>query len=95
MDFEWNAAKNAANFRKHGLPFEIAARVFDDPHHVSAFNREVGKEIRWHTIGSVENIVVIMVVHTLRHQGGKEVMRIISARKASRLERKHYEKNKT
>ena len=94
MDYEWNEAKNALNTQKHGLPFELAVRVFDDPHHLTLFNREVGKEVRWHTIGCIENIVVIMVVHTLRSRDGQQVMRIISARKASRLERKNYEKNK-
>ena len=47
-------------------------------------------EERWHAIGSIENIIVIVVVHTYREEASDEIIRIISARRATRHERKLY-----
>lgn len=64
--------------------------MFDDPGHVSFIERTTDGESRWHTIGSLEGIAIIVVVHTYDDQGRNEVIRIISARKASKHERKLY-----
>jgi uncharacterized DUF497 family protein len=88
--YEWDEEKNKVNQRKHGIDFETAKLVFDDPFCVTFIERISGGEERWHTIGSIENIIVIVVVHTYRQDGSEEVIRIISARRATRHERKLY-----
>jgi uncharacterized protein len=88
--FEWNVEKNKINQQKHGIDFETARLVFDDPFCVTFVERVSGGEERWHAIGSVEDIIVIVVVHTYRQDGSDEVIRIISARRATRHERKLY-----
>lgn len=90
-EFEWDVNKAKSNLRKHGIRFEDAVLVFDDPHHLSMQDRYENGEYRWQTIGLVHGIVVILVVHTIRFESGEEIMRIISARKADRKERNRYE----
>jgi len=51
--FEWDDAKNRSNQRKHGVSFEIAARVFADPFALTEQDRIEGGEMRWQTIGTV------------------------------------------
>ena len=88
--FEWDEAKNRSNRKKHGIDFETAQLVFEDPHCISFVERVSNGEERWHAIGSIENIIVIVVVHTYREEALDEVIRIISARRATRHERKLY-----
>jgi uncharacterized protein len=88
--FEWDEAKNRSNKKKHGIDFETAQLIFDDPHCISFVERVSNGEERWHAIGSIENIIVIVVVHTYREEVSDEVIRIISARRATRHERKLY-----
>ena len=88
--FEWDEAKNRSNKKKHGIDFETAQLIFDDPHCISFVERVSNGEERWHAIGSIENIIVIVVVHTYREEAFDEVIRIISARRATRHERKLY-----
>lgn len=90
--FEWDSAKAASNWRKHGIRFEEAARVFDDPLAVSVQDRIEGGEARWQTLGTVGGCVLLVVAHTVRLEDeGLEVIRIISARRADKQERRHYE----
>jgi len=91
MVFAWDEAKDRINRRKHGVSFETAALVFDDPNAVSYRERVVGTEQRWHTIGLAGGIVVLLVVHTSEEQNDEEEIRIISARKASSRERALYD----
>lgn len=91
MRFEWDPGKDAANLAKHGISFELARRVFDDPRHLSIQDRHVSEEERWRTLGLVGGIVVLLVAHTYREEEHGEVIRIISARKATRHERQIYE----
>jgi uncharacterized DUF497 family protein len=95
MRFEWDEQKNRANRRKHGVSFETAQRVFDDSLQLSRLDYEENEEERWQTIGLIEGEVVLVVAHTYRQQGDDEIIRIISARKATRHERRHYEKLET
>jgi uncharacterized DUF497 family protein len=88
--FEWDEEKNQTNQAKHGIDSETATLVFDDPFCVTFVEHVSGGEERWHAIGSVENIIVLVVVHTYREDGSDEVIRIISARRATRHERKLY-----
>ena len=91
MVLVWDENKNRIKRRKHGVSFETGARIFEDPNVVSYPDRVVGDEERWHTIGCVGGIVILLVVHTSEEEHGEENMRIISARKASRRERAPYE----
>lgn len=92
MRWTWDQTKNRANLQSHGLSFEAAIFVFDDP--MSATREDpYPYEERWRTIGMVGSQVV-MVVHTwpdFHAEAGEEIGRIISARKATRYEREAYE----
>ena len=88
--FEWDSSKAEANIRKHGIPFERAASVFFDPLQASVQDRVEGGEYRWRTIGLTEGFELLVVAHTVRDDGDGEVIRIISARHATRAERRRY-----
>jgi uncharacterized protein len=90
MIFAWDEKKNRINRRKHGIAFETAARIFEDPNVASYRDRIVDEEERWHAIGSAGGIAILFVVHTSEEQHGEEEIRIISARKASARERTLY-----
>jgi uncharacterized protein len=89
--FEWDPTKAANNLRKHGVSFETAARVFTDPYALVELDRIENGEERWQTIGVVEGVLMLMVAHTVREQDDIEVIRIISARRGNRRERRRYE----
>jgi uncharacterized protein len=91
MRVAWDKAKNQANRIKHGIDFETAQFVFDDPFCITFVERVTGGEERWHAIGSIEKIIVLVVVHTYREENAEEVIRIISARRATPKERKLYD----
>ena len=91
MNYTWDPEKDAINRSKHGVSFETAALVFEDPLHLSVLDRIVAGEERWRTMGLVNGLVILIVAHTYLEQDGQETIRIISARKATRRERKHYE----
>ena len=90
-EFEWDANKAQSNHCKHGVRFEDAVLVFDDPRHLSRQDRYENGEYLWQTIGMMHGIVVILVAHSVRFESGNEIIRIISARKADRKERNRYE----
>lgn len=89
--FEWDEAKNVSNKTKHGIDFETAQLAFDDPLCVSFVERIDDGEERWHAIGMIEDIIIIVVVHTYKVEGSDEVIRIISSRRATSHERKLYD----
>ena len=93
--FEWDETKNLSNRRKHGVSFEEACQVFLDPLYVSVHDRIVGGESRWQTLGLVEGVLLLTVAHTVREEledgALVDVIRIISARRATRKERRRYE----
>jgi uncharacterized protein len=91
MQFIWDERKNRRNRAKHKVSFETAIRVFDDPHAISRPERVEDGEQRWQTLDSVGGIVILLVAHTYSEASGEEVIRIISARKATPYERKIYE----
>lgn len=95
IEFEWDEAKNRANRKKHGIDFNDAIRVFDDPFYVSVPERVQDGEQRWQTFGLVKGVLLLMVAHTVRGESdeGKsiEVFRIITARTATARERRQYE----
>lgn len=92
--FEWDEEKAQKNLRKHGIRFEAATKVFDDPLAVSTQDRVVNGECRWQTVGTVEGCTLLVVAHTLRDADNVEIIRIISARRAEPKERRRYEHGK-
>jgi uncharacterized DUF497 family protein len=92
--FEWDEAKAKSNLRKHGVRFEDAMLVFADPFALVQQDRSEGGELRWQTLGLVGDIVLLLVAHTVRDEERDEIIRIISARKAVRKERKRYDQNR-
>ena len=94
MRFEWDPKKNTANEAKHGVSFETAAEVFDDPFQLSRQDRHEDGEERWQTLGMLDGVVILLVAHAYYESGGAEVIRIISARKATPNERRAYEENR-
>jgi uncharacterized DUF497 family protein len=91
--FEWDKNKAESNYRKHGIRFEEAALVFDDPLAWSEQDRIENGEERWQTIGQVEGCWLVLVAHTVWEEDDTEVIRIISARPANRKERTRYEQS--
>ena len=91
MRFEWDERKNRLNRKKHGILFEIASEVFADPFCLRIYDRTIAGEERFWTIGRLENLVILVVVHSSRDEQGEEIIRIISARKATPKERRFYE----
>jgi uncharacterized DUF497 family protein len=93
VQFTWDERKNQSNRQKHGISFETAVLAFDDAHQLSRQDRTVDGEPRWQTIGMVNGIHVLLVAHTVSENGDEEVIRIISARKATPPERRVYAEN--
>lgn len=90
MRFEWDRAKSESNRLKHGIDFETARLVFEDPCCVNYIERITDAEERWLAIGCIEKVIIIVVAHTWRQEGSDEVIRLISARRATRHERNLY-----
>ena len=90
--FSWDPRKAIANFEKHRVSFEEAATIFADPEGLEWEDvTHVNHEVRYKRIGLSVDRKVLLIVYTLRRsQDGKETIRIISARCASRKERKAY-----
>jgi len=92
--FEWDEAKAKTNARKHGVRFEDAMLVFADPYALVEQDHVEGGEFRWQTLGLAGGIVLLLVAHTVRDEQEGEIIRIISARKATRKERTRYDQNR-
>lgn len=87
MEFEWDDAKEKANIAKHGVSFALASRIFEGATLTRVDDRFDYGEEREVSIGMAAGAAILVVVHTDR-QGRT---RIISARAATRMERKRYE----
>ena len=93
MKFEWDPEKEKTNIQKHGITFEQASYVFADPYALNKYDEDNSQEEdRWLLLGKSLNKIVLVVVHTFKDQDGFELVRIISARKATRNERKDYQR---
>jgi uncharacterized DUF497 family protein len=90
--FSWSAPKALGNFEKHGVSFEEATTVFDDPEALDYEDLEHSLlEPRSTRIGFSLSGRILFVVYTLRRRkDGQETIRIISARQATRRERQAY-----
>ncbi len=90
MQFEWDDEKNNANIKKHGVSFEKAKKIFETDVLTVIDERFHYGELREISIGIVDGILLLTVAHTDTETGK---IRLISARKATKQERKRYEKN--
>jgi uncharacterized protein len=91
LSFEWDAGKARANQRKHGVSFEEASTVFADPAGMTIFDpMHSNEEDRYVFLGESRRRRLLVVVFTDRD----DRIRIISARVATRRERKDYEEGR-
>ena len=89
LRFEWDEEKNRENQRKHGVSFEEARTVFYDDEAIEFYDDEHSeREDRFLLLGVSSRLRILMVCHCLREGG--DVIRIVSARKATGTEQKHY-----
>ena len=95
LRFEWDPEKARSNQRKHGVTFETAVRVFSDPFALVEQDRIENGEYRWQTTGMVDGALVLLVAHTDQEEDGIEVIRIISARRATSGERRRYAQSRS
>ena len=90
LSFEWDAHKAQTNRAKHGVDFEAATTVFGDPLSVTIPDLAHSQtEPRFIILGRSHRQRLLVVAHTER----RDNIRLISARRASRRERKDYEEN--
>jgi hypothetical protein len=88
MEFEWNEEKAATNLLKHGVSFEEAKTVFDDPLYVDFYDPDRSyDEDRYIIIGESQQGRLLLVSYTERGNA----IRLISARVVTRMEREAYE----
>jgi uncharacterized DUF497 family protein len=85
--FEWDSKKAIANFRKHKIKFELAAEAFFDPFVCYLDEQIVGSELRERLVGLTTTWQLLLVVYVMRG----DVIRIISARMVTKVEREIYE----
>jgi uncharacterized DUF497 family protein len=86
--FEWNSEKAKSNLQKHQVEFGEASTIFDDPLFITFLDEEHSKdEERYITIGLSSNNNLLIVAHT----ESNDRIRIISARKVTKIEEKFYQ----
>ena len=88
MRFSWDTKKAHENHRKHGVSFEEAATCFEDPRGVYLRNEAPSYEDRLILIGASASRSVLFVVHA---EVGRDTIRIVGARKASRAQVRIYD----
>lgn len=86
--FSWDRNKSISNKEKHGVSFEEAQSVFYDENAVEFYDPDTTKEDRFLMLGLSIKLRILVVCHCLKDEGS--TIRIISARKATRSEAKHY-----
>lgn len=91
MKFEWDDSKNEQNIRKHGFDFADAEQVITGPlpFLVRLDGRKDYGEDRWQGTGMLDGVVVVVIIFT---EPRSNLVRIISMRKATKNERREYEK---
>ncbi len=92
MAFEWDERKSQANLAKHGIDFHTASLAFDDPFALTMRDElHNDEESRFIMLAAIDTGTILFVVFTVRAQ---DVIRLISARAATRRERTIYEEAK-
>lgn len=87
MRFEWDDTKRRGNLRKHGVDFRDAVAVLEDPNNRTEEDPDAEGEARYVTLGMSMSLTLLVVVWTERTP---DIIRIISARPASKGEALHY-----
>ena len=90
MEYQWDPEKAASNLEKHGVDFADVVGVFEDEWALTVKDEVVEGEQRFATLGTDFLERVLVVVYT--HRGGE--IRLISARRATRKERRTYEQKR-
>ena len=90
LTFEWDEEKNVSNQKKHGVSFQEAETVFIDENALLIHDPDSSKEDRFILLGLGAKFRLLVVCHCYREND--EVIRIISARKATKTEQKRYRK---
>ncbi len=89
--FEWDEAKSQKNLAKHGVPFVVACRVFEDIFALDRIDLESCASEARYVIGGMVEGILLQVVYTER----EDRIRIISARKATKHEEAEYYRSQT
>ncbi len=90
ISFEWDVHKSRTNLKNHGVSFEEAKSVFYDDYARQFFDEaHSDSEERFLMLGMSTQLRILIVVHCERDEGN--IIRIISARKATFTERSHYQ----
>jgi uncharacterized protein len=93
FEFDWDPAKASSNLEKHKVSFDDAQSVFLDPLALSIPDEDETEE-RWVTIGMSSTAKLLLVVHTfIEVAADRAYIRIISARKPNKREKRQYEQN--
>ena len=91
LKFEWDENKNRANIKKHGFSFAEATHIFRDPNALYMPDPDHSEsEERWLGLGSLRNLTLVVTVFVDRSESNEQIIRIISARKASKAEKQQY-----
>lgn len=94
IHFTWDPRKERPNSGKHGLAFSFAPAIFAYPWAATLFDRVMGGEERWHTIGAIAAgpiFKVLLVVHTYPQPDDESWIQVISLREADPRKRRRYE----
>ncbi|MBI5682699.1 MAG: BrnT family toxin [Deltaproteobacteria bacterium] len=93
MQFTWDDRKEKENVKKHTIKFTEAVEIFNDPLHISLLDTRFNYyEERWITIGAIKKGGIITVGHLyIMQHDGEDIIRIITARKATKKEIRDYE----
>ena len=92
IELAWDPGKAQANLTKHGVSFVLATEALHDPLALTVADQEHSRdEERWFTLGMTNNGQLLAVAHTWKEQAGIASVRIISARTATKNERRQYQ----
>jgi len=89
IKFEWDENKNKSNRKKHSVWFEEAQQVFDDPNAILYFDKDHSRDEDRYILLGLSNTRLLVVIHV---QINNKTIRLISARKATKIEKVTYEK---
>lgn len=95
MQFEWDDHKAALNLAKHGIGFELATAVWKDPFALLTYDRTVNGDERFRMVGVVGTMTLLLVIHSYPDPVDDTKIRLISARRATKSERRTYENRRS
>jgi len=91
IEFTWSRSKAKRNLAKHGVSFEAAQQAFFDPNLIVVEDCEDDRgEMRYHAIGRAATQLLLLVVFVDRSEEDREIVHIVSARKATAYEERTY-----